>query len=358
MDLRLTEGLGGADFQSKCDTFPIGGERQYLLLPHSARKGVAALSQYHQFTHHERYLIALMRRQRLSAATIARRLGRHVSSIYREVKRNASTYDGHYGADKAHSYAVARRSRCRRKPQYSQQEWAVVDELLRLWWSPQQIAAVLAQLDCMQISMQSIYRHVRRDRRRGGALWRCLRIVSKFARKRYRSQVSRGVLPGKRHISERPAEVELRQEQGHWEGDTVMGSDQRHCLLTLVERATGFVIIKKLSARTKDQATAAALRALREHPGRFKTITFDNGTEFHDYKRLERRRNLRCYFATPYHSWERGSNENVNGLIRQYLPKGTCMRAVTQTDCNSIARSLNHRPRKRHNYKTPAALLV
>ncbi len=315
------------------------------------------MKQYHQFTQHERYLIASMRRQRLSVPTIARRLGRHPSSIYREVKRNASTYDGHYGADKANSYAVARRSRCRRKPQYSLEEWAVIDQHLRLLWSPEQISAVLGSNGQLSISMQSIYRHVRRDRRRGGDLWRCLRIVPKFGRKRYRSHDSRGVLPGKRHISERPAEVELRQVQGHWEGDTVMGSDMRHCVLTLVERATGYVIIKKLSARTKAQATAAALCALREHPGRFKTITFDNGTEFHDYKRLERRRSLRCYFATPYHSWERGSNENANGLVRQYLPKGSCMKHVTQADCTSIARSLNHRPRKRYNYQTPAALL-
>ena len=149
--------------------------------------------------------------------------------------------------------------------------------------------------------------------------------MSKFGRKRYRSHDSRGVLPGKRPIGERPVEVELRQRIGHWEGDTVMGSDMRHCVLTLVERKTGYAIIKKLKARKMEDVTRAATRAIRRHCRNFKTITFDNGTEFHDYARLEQRFPIKVYFATPYHSWERGSNENFNGLLRQYLPKGSCM---------------------------------
>ena len=180
--------------------------------------------------------------------------------------------------------------------------------------------------------------------------------MSKFGRKRYRSHDSRGVLPGKRPIAERPAEVEARQRMGHWEGDTVMGSDMRHCVLTLVERKTGYAIIKKLTARNKAEVTRAATRALRRHCRKFKTLTLDNGTEFHDYAVLEKRFPIKIYFATPYHSWERGSNENFNGLLRQYLPKGTCMRAVTQVHCDYIADDLNNRPRKRFGFDTPASL--
>ena len=135
-----------------------------------------------------------------------------------------------------------------------------------------------------------------------------------------------------------------------------MGSDMRHCVLTLVERKTGFAIIKKLKARTKDEVTKAATRALRKHGRSFKTITFDNGTEFHDYAKLEERFPVKIYFATPYHSWERGSNENFNGLLRQYLPKGTCMSSVTQAQCDHICADLNRRPRKRHGFRTPNAL--
>ena len=151
-------------------------------------------------------------------------------------------------------------------------------------------------------------------------------------------------------------EVELRRRVGHWEGDTVMGSDMHHCVLTLVERKTGYAIIKKLKARTMHEVTHAASRAIRSHCRNFKTLTLDNGTEFHDYARLEQRFPLKVYFATPYHSWERGSNENFNGLLRQYLPRGTCMRTITQTRCNQIADELNHRPRKRHGFKSPATL--
>jgi IS30 family transposase len=228
--------------------------------------------------------------------------------------------------------------------------------LIRRKWSPEQIACTLKKRRSLSISHETIYRRIRWDRKVGGDLWKSTRIMSKFGRKRYRSHDSRGVLAGKRHISERPAAVEGRKQPGHWEGDTVMGSDMRHCVLTLVERKSGYVIIKKLRARSKEQATRAAMRAIQAHERKFKTITFDNGTEFHDYKKLEERFKLKCYFATPYHSWERGSNENTNGLIRQYLPKGTCMSAVTQARCDHIANDLNTRPRKRHGYSTPADL--
>ena len=312
--------------------------------------------EYCQLTQAERYSIASLRRQKLTVAQIALRLGRHRSTIYREVKRNKTAHNGHYGAEKAHSYATARRKRSRRKPQYSQQELARVEAMLRRRWSPEQIWGRQRRGRKLKISAQTIYRHIRRDRKAGGDLWKYTRIISKFGRKRYKSVDSRGVLRGKRHISERPKEVERRRQIGHWEVDTVMGADLRHCLLTMVERATGYTVIKKLSARNKEQATTALLRALAGHRERIKTMTFDNGTEFHDYKVLEKHFGIKCYFATPYHSWERGSNENLNGLVRQYLPKGMCMKLITQKDCNVIAKELNERPRKRYAFQTPEEL--
>jgi len=159
------------------------------------------------------------------------------------------------------------------------------------------------------MSKETVYRYIRRDRRDGGQLWLNLRIASKFGRKRRGSPATRGRLLGKRHISERPADVELRLQQGHWEGDTVMGADQRHCILTLVERVTGFLVIKKLKARNMAEATRAMTVAIRQLEARFDTITLDNGTEFHDYETVEDRTGVEFYFATPYHSWERGTNE-------------------------------------------------
>ncbi len=158
---------------------------------------------------------------------------------------------------------------------------------------------------------------------------------------------------GKRHISERSEAVQRRRWIGHWEGDTVMGVDQRHCVLTLVERKTGYLVMKKLSARTKEQAAAALSHALFELGRLVRTITLDNGTEFHDYMSVERLHRVRSYFATPYHSWERGTNENTNGLIRQYLPKGMCLKNLTQSECDRIAAELNDRPRERLGFRTP-----
>jgi transposase, IS30 family len=311
---------------------------------------------YCQLTQAERYLIASMRRQKLSVAVIALRLGRHRSTIYREVQRNKTTFNGHYGADKAHSYATARRKRCRRKSHFTPEQLAQVDALLRRRWSPKQVCGWYRRFRLLSISAQSIYRHIKLDRKRSGDLWRYTRIISKFGRKRYSSPDSRGVMPGKRHISERPASAEHRRRIGHWEVDTVMGADRHHCVLTVVERATGMAIITKLSSRTKDEATAALLRSIAAHRPKMRTLTFDNGTEFHGYKALEDQTGVQCFFATPYHSWERGTNENTNGLIRQYLPKGMCMRSITQQDCDYIANELNTRPRERYGFRTPLEL--
>lgn len=129
--------------------------------------------------------------------------------------------------------------------------------------------------------------------------------------------------------------------------------ESSHCILTLVERKTGYVLIGKLRERTSAEATRSALELLKEQAGRVKTITSDNGTEFHGYREIEGKSGVKFYFATPHHSWERGTNENTNGLIRQYLPKGHSMKRITQEDCDQIAAQLNHRPRKRHDYKTP-----
>ena len=311
---------------------------------------------YHQLTQEERYAITAQLMCGRSQTQIAQLLGRDRSTISRELRRNRTHHDDKYRAEKAHSYAVARRRRCRRRPQFTLAEMALVARLLRKKWSAEQIAGTLKKRGTLHISHETIYRRIRWDKKIGGDLWRHTRIMSKFGRKRYRSRDSRGVLPGKRSIAERPPEVEQRQEFGHWEGDTVMGKDMRHCVLTLVERKTGYAILKKLTSRSKDEVTRAATRALRQHSRYFRTLTLDNGTEFHDYAILEQRFPVKVYFATPYHSWERGSNENFNGLLRQYLPKGVCMRNVTQAQCAHIADDLNHRPRKRHDFDTPTAL--
>jgi transposase, IS30 family len=309
---------------------------------------------YRQLTQDERYVMARLLHQGHSYRSVALVLDRAASTISREHRRNATTHDGRYRAEKAHQYALARRRRNRKGSQFSAQQWSEVAALLQRKWSPGQIVGRRRLLRQPSMSKESIYRYVRRQRREGGQLWRELRIVSKFGRKRRGSPATRGRLVGKRHISERPAVVQQRRQIGHWEGDTVMGADQRHCVLTLVERATGYLVMKKLVARNKEQAAMALARAIEQLKGRVRTITLDNGTEFHDYERVEQQYPVKFYFATPYHSWERGTNENTNGLIRQYLPKGMCMRHVSQVDCDAIAAQLNDRPRQRLGFRTPS----
>jgi IS30 family transposase len=147
--------------------------------------------------------------------------------------------------------------------------------------------------------------------------------------------------------------VERRAQVGHWEIETVMGVGNTHCVVTLLERATGYVMIGKLRERSASEVTRRTVELVKKHPGKFRTITADNGTEFHSYKAIEKATGVKFYFATPHHAWERASNENTNGLVRQYLPKRKSMARVTQRDCTRIAKRLNTRPRKRYDYKTP-----
>jgi IS30 family transposase len=311
------------------------------------------MNQYRQLSQEERYTITAFRVSRRPAADVARALNRCPSTISREVARNRCTSDCSYRAEVAHSYATARRRRERRGFRHTAEQWEQVIALLKEKWSPEQIANHLRLHGSFTISHETIYRYILEDKKRGGTLFRHLRIMPKVRRKRYNSRDSRGILPGKRHISARPVSVETRKKFGHWEADTMVGRDLHHCVLTLVERKSGFAIIRKMPARTAAAVTEAALPVIRKLKADFRSLTLDNGTEFHGYKELEDRFPLKCYFATPYHSWERGSCENLNGLIRQYIPKGASMAPLTQQQCDLIAGKLNSRPRKRHAYRTP-----
>jgi IS30 family transposase len=307
---------------------------------------------YRQLTPEERYMLAALRRQGLNKSQIARALGRHRSTVCREVRRNSTRADGRYRAFTAQERTNGRRSRSRRNSRFSAADFALIDELLCRQWSPEQVSGHLARSGLLSISHETIYRHVWKDKKQGGALYTHLRGARKKRRKRYGAYDSRGRLAGKRMISERPPEVESRGAVGHWEADTVAGAGTKDCVVTLVERKTGLVLVGKLADRTAGALSRRLTRLIRS-AGRIETVTADNGTEFHDYKKVEGRTGAVFYFARPYHSWERGSNENANGLIRQYLPKGQSMAGLSQHQCNAIARKLNTRPRKRLGFRTP-----
>ena len=309
---------------------------------------------YHQITVAERYTIALLKHQGWAPAAIAAMLGRHRSTVGRELRRNRTHHDGSYRPQLADWYARGRRSRSRRNARFGPAAWRQVREHLTQWWSPEQIAGRLRVDGALAISHETIYQYIWADRRAGGTLYTYLRGARKQRRKRYGAYDSRGRLAGKRPITARPAAVETRRQLGHWEADTVLGAGQAGpCVLTLVERKTGFLVVGRLRHRTTVEVTRRATQLIRQQPRPVRTITADNGTEFHDYATIEQQTAARFYFATPHHSWERGTNENTNGLLRQYLPKGRSMAHLTQPDCHRIATALNRRPRKRLGYRTP-----
>ena len=233
---------------------------------------------YRQITLEERYTMAALRRQGWCPARIARELGRHRSTVYREFRRNSSRWDGSYRPSQAQEHTNGRRSRSRRNRRFGIRSWSRVVALLEKDWSPEQISGHMDRTGSLSISHETIYRYVWEDRARGGTLYRHLRQATKKRRKRYRSYDSRGRLAGKRHISERPKDVDQRRAVGHWEIDTVMGAGNNHCVVTLVDRASGYTLIGKLRARNMAEAARRTTALVRRHPGRFRTITVSGQT--------------------------------------------------------------------------------
>lgn len=314
---------------------------------------------YHQLTEAERYTLSALKREGWTLRRIARALQRDPSTISREIRRNATIVPHKprplYVPSKAQQQTNGRRRRCRQVKHHPPEVYDWIErQLQNEQWSPVQLASQLPDGMNTHMSHATIYRHVRRDQRGGGELYRHLRHGGKRRRKRTFGPEKRGKLANKPMIDQRPETVESRQQVGHWEGDTVMGAaGERTCLLTLVERRTGWAEVVRLPHRTVHAVNRAAMALIRSSGLPFKTITWDNGTEFHGYRALEQATGVRCYFAYPHRPWERGSNENFNGLLRQYFRKGKSLARVRQLDCDRVTAKLNQRPRKRHGFKTP-----
>ncbi len=300
---------------------------------------------YHQITQEERYRLATLRGGGAPLAEMARALGRHRSTILRELRRNRSAR-GRYEWYHADCLARTRRSHSRRNRRLSAADWARVTARLAQHWSPEQIAGRFRRTGELRISHETIYRYVYQDRLAGGTLHQWLRRAPRYGSRRRRCH-PRGPLGA------RPRAVEQRRQIGHWEIDTLQGRGSRACVLSAVERRTGYVLLGKLAHATGDAFAARAIGLFRRQPRPVHTVTADNGSEMTGYPQIEERTGARFYFATPYHAWERGTNENTNGLLRQYWPKRQSMFPLTQHDGNRIARQLNQRPRKRLAYRTP-----
>jgi IS30 family transposase len=300
---------------------------------------------YKHLSREERYQIHSLMKADHTLTEIAQLLGRHRSTICREVDRGRGKRG--YRAEQACNKAQERSQGSRNAKRIEQRVWSEVECYLGLQWSPEQIA------DKLPVSHEAVYLHVYADKAFGGKLHEDLRS-QKPRRKRYLcGQDRRGQIPNRCPISERPAHIDKRRQVGHWEGDTVIGAGHQQAIVTLVERRSGYAKLCKVAHKSAELVSGAIEDRLKPISARVKTLTVDNGKEFAYHQRVDKALGIQTYFADPYSSWQRGSNENFNGLLRQYIPKKRRLETVTEEELTMIENRLNHRPRKRLGFKTP-----
>ena len=297
---------------------------------------------YTHLTREERYQIFALKKAGLIQSEIAEVLNRSPSTISRELNRNCGGRG--YRPKQAHCKSVERRAVNAR--QIDDATWQFAQEMLSLQWSPEQISGHV------YISPETVYQRVYADKRAGGLLWRNLRC-QKQRKKRYGKIDRRGMITNRLSIEDRPAIVDERKRIGDWEADTVIGKNHKQAIVSIVERKTGFTLIRKVERKTSQAVSKAMVALLKPHRNRVHTITSDNGREFAGHEEIAEQLQADFYFAHPYSSWERGTNENTNGLIRQYFPKNRDFTTITQKEIDTAMERLNNRPRKRLGYLTP-----
>ena len=304
---------------------------------------------YNRLTASKRIELYALKKAGLTQKAIAAHLDVHPSSISRELRRNTGLRG--YRPKQADRLACARRARAR-SGRISQATWQSVDEMIEKDWSPEQISGHFKVNGLPSVSPEWIYQHIYENKRQGGALHAHLRC-QKRRRKRRGSTERRGQIIGRVCITERPEIVEARARIGDWEADTVIGRQGGAVLVTLAERKSRFSLIIKAKNKTAAAVSAAMTTAMSPHVAHVHTLTYDNGKEFAYHHKVSDELEADGFFAHPYHSWERGLNENTNGLIRQYLPKGKSFDDLTDQDVGVIMDRLNNRPRKCLGFRTP-----
>jgi IS30 family transposase len=305
---------------------------------------------YQQLTEGKRYQISALLGQEISVTNIARTLKFHRATIYRELKRNKKVSE--YCPDKAQRACSIRR-KTSAKYRISSKTIDFIRILIEIDWSPEQVSNVLKSCG-IPVSHEWIYQYIHDDKRNKGALYRHLRQGRKRYRKGQRTKAE--VIKNKITIDERPVIIETKKRFGDWEIDTVLGRHGTGSIVTLLERKTRFYLIKKVSSKSAKEVTQAAIELLMPFKDHIHTITADNGREFAYHAEIAEALDTKVYFAHPYSSWERGANENSNGLLRQYVPKGTDLRSVTEERIDFAMRRINNRPRKCLGFKQPAVI--
>lgn len=314
---------------------------------------------YTHLKRQERYGVYHLKLYGLRIREIARRLGRSASTISRELRRNTGPFQCVYWHESAQEFATRRRAQALRPSKKRNRAlYRQVTKILKQGWSPAlcsgRLKRTYPQTPSLRLSHETLYRWVYADAAAGGQLYQCL-VRAHKKRRRQRNRLSRrGLIPNRVGIEQRPAIVDTRHRIGDWESDTLEGAKGKGALATHVERKSRYLVAAKLKDKRAETYSLRTEFAFRKIPGKCrKTMTVDNGKEFAQFKTMEQQLGIMIYFADPYAAWQRGTNENTNGLLRRYFPKGT---DFTQTTYQAIARvvqKLNNRPRKCLDYRTP-----
>jgi len=309
------------------------------------------MSTYTHLTREERYHIETLIKQKMSLNSIAKGMGRAVSTLSRELKRNTGQRGYRYRqADKMAKQRHYDKPKCFKLDQEMQE---LIRPLIQEKWSPEQVSGRLTQEGKKSVSHETIYRFLLTDKAAGGDLYRHLRHQAKPYRKRYGKKDYRGIIPNRVDIDERPTIVDDKDRLGDWEADTVIGKGHQGVLVTLTERVSKLNLVIPIVRKEAELTKEAIIQALKPFAAWVHTLTFDNGREFCKHAEIAKALDCKTYFAKPYHSWERGLNENHNGLLRQYFPKQSPLDKVSQHEADRAVNALNNRPRKSLNYRTP-----
>lgn len=311
---------------------------------------------YNQLTENERYQIDAFIKAGFTQKEIADQLGRSPSTISRELKRNRGLRG--YRPAQAQRLSDSRRVEAYKAIKLTDEVKTWIRDLIRQELSPQQVVDYLLRHKKVSLHHETVYQLIYSDKASGGDLYQHLRVASKPYRKRYGSYERRGKIKNRVDIDDRPAVVDRRNRIGDWEGDTIMGKGRKSALLTMVERKTLYTVIVRLTGKRADLLAEAAIAGMGSISSKVKTITFDNGLEFAEHERISTELEADIYFAHPYPSWERGINENTNGLIRQYFPKGTDFNQVTDEQVKFVMERLNNRPRRTRGSRSPNELFM
>ena len=307
------------------------------------------MTTYTQLTQEQRYQIYALMKAEHNQTEIAAIVGAHKSTVSREVRRNRGLRG--YRPQQAQALALHRRH-AKGQPRILPSHWRRIERLLRGDWSPEQISLWLAKEKHLTISHEWIYQYILQDKAQGGDLYHHLRC-QKVRKKRYGAYDRRGQLANRVSIDQRPAIVERRTRLGDWELDTVIGKGHQQAIVSLTERKSRLALLAKVTTKAADGVKNAVLKLLAPHADAVHTITSDNGKEFAHHETIAAALDADFYFAHPYSSWERGLNENTNGLIRQYFPKGCDFTTITDKEIKAVMKKLNNRPRKCLGMKTP-----